>query len=56
MISGSNEQLQHQLVYTLLKPDCHSWWISKMQSATLEERYAIIHEGWDAIKQRNLKE
>ena len=30
--------------YTLLKPDCHSWWILKMQSAreeTLEERYAI---------------
>ena len=31
MISGSNEQLQQQLEYTLLKPDCHSWWISKMQ-------------------------
>ena len=41
MISASNEQLQHQLAYTLLKPDCHSWWISKMQSDTLEERYAI---------------
>ena len=27
--------------YTLLKPDCHSWWISKMQSDTLEEWYAI---------------
>ena len=27
--------------YTLLKPDCHRWWISKMQSDTLEERYAI---------------
>ena len=32
MISASNEQLQHQLEYTLLKPDCHSWRISKMQS------------------------
>ena len=32
MISGSNEQLQQQLEYTLLKHDCHSWWISKMQS------------------------
>ena len=32
MISGSNEQLQQQLEYTLLKPDCHSWWISKKQS------------------------
>ena len=25
MISGSNEQLQQQLEYTLLKSDCHSW-------------------------------
>ena len=44
MISGSNEQLQQQLEYTLLKPDCHSWLISKMQSGredTLEEWYAI---------------
>ena len=41
MISGSNEQLQQELEYTLLKPDCHSWRISKMQSDTLEERYAI---------------
>ena len=44
MISASNEQLQQQLEYTLLKPDCHRWWISKMQSGredTLEERYAI---------------
>ena len=44
MISVSNEQLQQQLEYTLLKPDCHNWWISKMQSGredTLQERYAI---------------
>ena len=44
MISGLNELLQQELEYTLLKPDCHSWWISKMQSGrddTLEERYAI---------------
>ena len=44
MVSGSNEQLEQQLEYTLLKPDCHSWWISKMQSGredSLEERYAI---------------
>ena len=44
MISGSNEQIQQQLEYTLLNPDCHSWWISKMQSGredTLEEWYAI---------------
>ena len=32
MISGSIEQLQQELEYTLLNPDCHSWWISKMQS------------------------
>ena len=44
MFSASNEQLQQQLEYTLLKPDCHSWGILKMQSGredTLEERYAI---------------
>ena len=44
MISGSNEQLQQQLEYILPEPDCHSWWISTMQSGrqdTLEERYAI---------------
>ena len=44
MISGTNEQPQQQLEYTLLKPDCHSWWISKMQSGredNLEKRYAI---------------
>ena len=41
MISGSNQQLQQELEYTPLKPDCHSWLISKMQSDTLEERYAI---------------
>ena len=41
MISGSNKQLQQQLEYTLLKPDCHNWWISKMQWENLEERYAI---------------
>ena len=44
MISGSNQQLQQEFKYTLLKPDYHSWWISKMQSGreeTLEERYVI---------------
>ena len=43
-ISSSKEQLQQQLEYTLLKPDCHSCGISKMQSGredALEERYAI---------------
>ena len=32
MISHSNKQLQQELEYTLLKADCHSLWISKMQS------------------------
>ena len=44
MILSSNKQLQQQLEYTLLKPECHSWWISKMLSGredTLEERYVI---------------
>ena len=44
MSSASNEQLQQQLEYTLLKPDFHSWLISKMPSGcedTLEEQYAI---------------
>ena len=44
MISGSKEHLQQQLEYTLLKPDCYSRWISKMQSwrqDPLDERYAI---------------
>ena len=44
MISASNEQLQRKLEYILLKPDCYSWWISKMQSGRkdiLEEWYAI---------------
>ena len=44
MISASNKHPQQELEYTLLNPDCHSWWISKMQSGhedTLEEWYAI---------------
>ena len=41
MISGSKEQLKQQMEYTLLKPDCHSWWISKMKCDTLGEQYAM---------------
>ena len=41
VISASNQQLHQELEYILLKPDCHSWWISKMLSGHLEERYAI---------------
>ena len=39
-----NEQPHKELEYILLKPDSHSWWISKIQSGredTLEERDAI---------------
>ena len=39
LISALNEHLQQQLKYTLLNPDFHR--ISKMQSDTLEKRYAI---------------
>ena len=41
MILSSNEELQQQLEYTLLKPDYHSWQISKMQSGIFRKRYAI---------------
>ena len=41
MIIGLKEQLHQEYEYTLLKPDCHGWWFSKMQSDTLEKRYAI---------------
>ena len=41
MISASNQQLQQQLEYTLLKPECHRWWISKMQSGHEEGQYVI---------------
>ena len=56
MISGLNKQLQQQLEITLLKPENHSWCISKMQSGcedTLEERYAIkFCSGSTAMTQR----
>ena len=38
IISASNEQLQQQLEYTLLKPDCH---MQSEHEDTLEEWYAI---------------
>ena len=48
MISGSNEQLQQQLEYTLLKPDCHSWWISKMLPQKCMECFRLLfdHLAW----------
>ena len=52
MISDSKEKLQKEVEYTLIKPDCHSWWISKMQSGredTLEERYAIKYQSCPLI-------
>ena len=47
MISGSNEQLQQQLEYTLRKPDCHSWWISKVQSDILEGTIESVQ--WNSV-------
>ena len=41
LISASNEHLQQQLEYTLLKPDCHSWGISKMPSG---------REDWESVR------
>ena len=44
IISCSNEQVLQELEYTIVKPDCYSQWISKMQSGredTLEKRYTI---------------
>ena len=60
MISGLNEQLQQQLEYTLLNPDCHSWWTSKLQSGredTLEERYAIkfCFKTWKKVPQKRME-
>ena len=58
MISSSKEQQMQELEYTQLKPDCHNWWISKIQSGrkdTLEKRYAIkfcFKIGKNATKKR----
>ena len=41
MITSSNKHLQQELEYILVKPDCHSCGISKMQSGHEEERYAL---------------
>ena len=53
MISGSNEQLQQKVEYILLKPDSHSWWISKMQSGredTLEELIAMPQKRMECFR------
>ena len=41
MISGSKEQLQQEWEYTLLKPDCNSWGISKMQSGPVHNSILV---------------
>ena len=53
IISRSNEQLRQQLEYTLQKPDCHSWLISKMQSDILEEWYGIKY--WEKMPQKRME-
>ena len=55
MISGLKEQVQYQLEYTQLKPDSHSWWISKIQSDTLEERYAIKNLNLEKMPQKRME-
>ena len=39
MISAANEQLQQQLEYTLIKPDCHSWWMLLNHVAWIEHQF-----------------
>ena len=48
MISGSNEQLQQQFEWTLLKSNCHVWWISKIQSEREDNkiRNKIVFKTW----------
>ena len=55
MISGSNEQLRQELEYTLLKPDCNSWWISKMQSGLFKLGKMPCDESWIYCYDRETK-
>ena len=41
IISASNQQQRQEVEYTLLKPDYHSWWSSKINYGREEEWYAI---------------
>ena len=58
MISGSNQQLQQLLEYTLLKPDCHSWWIwnasdcfsTIMNRALVFEWHKRFKEGRESVR------
>ena len=59
MISDSNDQTLHELEYTLLKPNCHSWWIfEKCKKDTLEDNWGderCCDEGnWHAHTKRLL--
>ena len=54
MISGSKEQLQKELEYTLLKPDCHCWvnfknaiwtWVHVRRMILLWDPYPSHHNG-----------
>ena len=51
MISGSNKLQQQQLEYALLKPDCHSWGISKMQSG----RQDTLKDMLEKMPQKHMK-
>ena len=42
-------QLQQQLEYTLLKPDCHRWWISKGKGKQILLAYSLPKETNAAI-------
>ena len=45
-MTGSNDQLQQQLEYTLLKPDCHSCWILSFWVAKEIQGRQGVYEGW----------
>ena len=44
MISCLNEQLQQELEYTLLKPDCHSWWVVDSWKFTMLLLYILLDD------------
>ena len=56
LISGSNELLQQELEYTLLKPDCHSWWISReFRKRFCRKRPALFKSGQWHFQQDNAR-
>ena len=56
MISDSNQQLLQQLEYTLLKPDCHSWWIFKNEIWHFRRTICnkIQFQTWKKCRHRNV--